>query len=95
MMSAKFPFNKKRMNVLGQSMAYIEVGSGEPIVFLHGNPSSSYLWRNIIPYLQEVGLYWLLRVSVPNWQWLFCAHHLRNVQRSNLKLGIRVDSFSC
>jgi haloalkane dehalogenase len=55
MISAKFPSNKKRMNVLGQSMAYIEVGSGDPIVFLHGNPSSSYLWRNVIPHLQELG----------------------------------------
>jgi haloalkane dehalogenase len=55
MMSAKFPYTKKRVNVLGQSMAYIEVGSGDPIVFLHGNPSSSYLWRNVIPHLQELG----------------------------------------
>ncbi len=55
MISAKFPYNKKRMNVLGQSMAYIEVGSGDPIVLLHGNPSSSYLWRNVIPHLQELG----------------------------------------
>ena len=31
-------------------MAYVEVGNGDPIVFLHGNPISSYLWRNIIPY---------------------------------------------
>jgi haloalkane dehalogenase len=53
MISAKFPYTKKRMNVLGQSMAYIEVGSGDPIVFLHGNPTSSYLWRNVIPHLQE------------------------------------------
>src|SRR2546421_1325679 len=55
MISAKFPSTKKRMNVLGQSMAYIEVGKGSPIVFLHGNPSSSYLWRNVIPHLQERG----------------------------------------
>ena len=55
MISAKFPYTKKRMNVLGQSMAYIEVGKGSPIVFLHGNPSSSYLWRNVIPHLQELG----------------------------------------
>ncbi|HJT57316.1 MAG TPA: haloalkane dehalogenase [Ktedonobacteraceae bacterium] len=55
MISAKFPYTKKHMNVLGQSMAYIEVGSGDPIVFLHGNPSSSYLWRNVIPHLQELG----------------------------------------
>ena len=43
------------MNVLGQSMAYIEVSSGDPIVLLHGNPSSSYLWRNVIPHLREHG----------------------------------------
>jgi len=39
--------------VKGRSMAYVDVGQGEPIVFLHGNPTSSYLWRNIIPHLQD------------------------------------------
>src|SRR5579859_903413 len=46
---------KQRQAVLGQTMAYVEVGVGEPIVLLHGNPTSSYLWRNIIPYLSELG----------------------------------------
>jgi len=36
-------------------MAYVEVGEGDPIVFLHGNPTSSYLWRNVIPHLEELG----------------------------------------
>jgi len=36
-------------------MAYVEEGQGDPIVFLHGNPTSSYLWRNIIPYAKEFG----------------------------------------
>ena len=36
-------------------MAYIEAGEGNPIVFLHGNPTSSYLWRNIIPYVSDLG----------------------------------------
>jgi haloalkane dehalogenase len=36
-------------------MAYVEVGEGDPIVFLHGNPTSSYLWRNVIPHLEGVG----------------------------------------
>src|SRR2546430_12321674 len=36
-------------------MAYVEVGVGVPIVFLHGNPTSSYLWRNVIPVLQSAG----------------------------------------
>ncbi len=55
MISATFPYQKKRQEVLGQEMAYVEVGSGDPIVFLHGNPTSSYLWRNIIPYLEGLG----------------------------------------
>jgi haloalkane dehalogenase len=55
MISAKFPYQKKRQQVLGQEMAYMEVGQGDPIVFLHGNPTSSYLWRNIIPHVQELG----------------------------------------
>jgi haloalkane dehalogenase len=36
-------------------MAYVEVGEGDPIVLLHGNPTSSYLWRNVIPHLQPLG----------------------------------------
>ena len=36
-------------------MAYVDVGGGDPIVLLHGNPTSSYLWRNILPYLQPLG----------------------------------------
>ena len=55
MMSATFPYQKKRQEVLGRQMAYVEVGSSDPIVFLHGNPTSSYLWRNIIPYLEGWG----------------------------------------
>ena len=40
---------KKHVKVLGADMAYVEVGQGRPIVFLHGNPTSSYLWRHVIP----------------------------------------------
>ena len=36
-------------------MAYVDAGSGDPIVFLHGNPTSSYLWRNVIPHLAPLG----------------------------------------
>jgi haloalkane dehalogenase len=36
-------------------MAYVDEGQGDPVVFLHGNPTSSYLWRNVIPYVQERG----------------------------------------
>lgn len=53
--SAEFPFDKKRVRVLGSEIAYVDVGAssfGSPVtVFLHGVPTSSYLWRNIIPHV--------------------------------------------
>ena len=55
MISAKFPYKKQRQRVLGREMAYVEVGEGDPIVLLHGNPTSSYLWRNVLPHLQTLG----------------------------------------
>jgi haloalkane dehalogenase len=53
--SAEERYGKKRAQVRGRSMAYVEAGSGAPIVFLHGNPTSSYLWRNVIPHLEALG----------------------------------------
>jgi haloalkane dehalogenase len=53
--SAAFPYEKRRAEVHGRSMAYVEVGEGDPIVLLHGNPTSSYLWRNVIPHLSGLG----------------------------------------
>ena len=50
--SAADPYQRRRIPVLDTDMAYIESGQGEPVVFLHGNPTSSYLWRNIIPYIE-------------------------------------------
>jgi haloalkane dehalogenase len=49
------PKKKKTQQVLGASMAYLEHGSGDPIVLLHGNPTSSYLWRDVIPGLSGLG----------------------------------------
>ncbi len=51
--SADFPFEKRKVSVLGVQMAYIDIGasSGSATVFLHGNPTSSYLWRNILPHV--------------------------------------------
>jgi haloalkane dehalogenase len=45
--------HKNTQNINGLDMAYVDVGEGEPIVFLHGNPTSSHLWRNIIPHLDD------------------------------------------
>ena len=47
--SAQDPYERKRVAVLDSDMAYVDTGSGDPVVFLHGNPTSSYLWRNVIP----------------------------------------------
>jgi haloalkane dehalogenase len=55
MISAAFPYHKRRLRVLGRAMAYVEVGEGDPIVLLHGNLTSSYLWRNVLPHLQPHG----------------------------------------
>ncbi|MCZ0945113.1 MAG: haloalkane dehalogenase [Gammaproteobacteria bacterium] len=46
---------KQKIEVLGKQMAYAEMGEGDPIVFLHGNPTSSYLWRNIMPTVAGLG----------------------------------------
>ncbi len=55
MISAEERYPKQRAQILDREMAYIDVGQGDPIVFLHGNPTSSYLWRNIIPHATELG----------------------------------------
>ena len=49
------PFPRKRMAVRDAGMAFVDVGEGDPIVFLHGNPTSSYLWRNVLPHVQHLG----------------------------------------
>ncbi len=49
------PHPRGRVPVLDTEMSYVSVGKGDPIVFLHGNPTSSYLWRNIIPHVRSLG----------------------------------------
>jgi len=53
--SAKSKYEKRRRKVLGREMTSVEAGHGDPIVLLHGNPTSSYLWRNVIPHLEPLG----------------------------------------
>jgi len=48
-------YAKRYATVLGKRMAYVDVGEGDPIVFLHGNVTSSFMWRNVIPHLENVG----------------------------------------
>ena len=54
MISAK-ELPKKTVSVNGKTMSYVEMGEGDPIIFQHGNPTSSYLWRNIMPHLAVQG----------------------------------------
>jgi haloalkane dehalogenase len=49
--SAADPHPRKKLELLNSWMSYADTGAGDPVVFLHGNPTSSYLWRNVIPYL--------------------------------------------
>ena len=48
---SNFPFESKYIEVKGSKMHYIDEGKGTPFIFLHGNPTSNYLWRNIIPHI--------------------------------------------
>ena len=49
------PATQQFATINGKRIAYLEAGSGDPIVLLHGNPTSSYLWRNVIPHLEGLG----------------------------------------
>lgn len=55
MVSSVMPYEKRYADVNGVRMAYVEAGTGDPIVLLHGNPTSSYLWRNVVPHLEPLG----------------------------------------
>lgn len=61
MLAETMPYEKKFATVNGKRIAYVEEGEGSPIVLLHGNPTSSFLWRNVIPELTTSG-----RVIVPD-----------------------------
>ena len=55
MISSDERYPKKFAEVNGARMAYVETGTGDPIIFLHGNPTSSYLWRNVMPHAEALG----------------------------------------
>ena len=54
-------YTKKYQEIRNKKMAYVDVGSGDTFLFLHGNPTSSYLWRNIAPHVEDLG-----RVVIPD-----------------------------
>jgi haloalkane dehalogenase len=47
-------YERRRVAVIDSEMAYVDTGEGDPMVFLHGNPTSSYLWRNVIPHVESL-----------------------------------------
>jgi haloalkane dehalogenase len=53
--SAEDHLSRQRVPILDTEMSYVTIGQGDPIVFLHGNPTSSYLWRNVIPHVSDLG----------------------------------------
>lgn len=53
--SGAYPFKSNYIEIHGSKIHYVDEGSGDPVLFLHGNPTSSYLWRNIIPYMTAYG----------------------------------------
>ncbi|MFQ5400597.1 MAG: haloalkane dehalogenase [Anaerolineae bacterium] len=78
--SADFPFESCYLEVFGSRMHYIDEGEGDPILFLHGNPTSSYLWRNVIPHLTPYGrclavdLIGMGKSDKPNLDYRFVTH---------------------
>jgi len=92
--SSKFPFKSNFIDIKGSKMHYVDVGNGDPILFLHGNPTSSYLWRNIIPYLQTKGrciapdLIGMGKSDKPNIDYTFDDHYeylLKFIEKLQLK----------
>ena len=55
MISPRMPYTKKHVSVNGYNVAVVDEGDGDPIVFLHGNATSSYMWRNIMPHMEGLG----------------------------------------
>ncbi len=96
--SAAFPFESKFIEVEGSKIHYVDEGTGDPILFLHGNPTSSYLWRNIIPYAAEVGraiapdLIGMGKSDKPDIEYRF-FDHVRYVEGFIEKLGLRNITF--
>lgn len=96
--SADFPFESNYVEVKGSKMHYVESGAGDPILFLHGNPTSSYLWRNIIPYLSPLGraiapdLIGMGKSDKPDIEYRF-FDHVKYVEGFIEKLGLKNITF--
>lgn len=79
--ASKFPYKSNFLNIKQSNIFYVDIGIGDPILFLHGNPTSSYLWRNIIPFLANKGrciapdLIGMGKSDKPNCAYTFFDHY--------------------
>jgi haloalkane dehalogenase len=80
-LSPAFPYESRYVDVLGSRMHYVESGHGQPVLFVHGNPTWSYLWRNVIPHVTDHGravavdLIGMGRSDKPDIPYRFADHH--------------------
>jgi len=94
LISPDFPFESHYIEVHGSKMHYLEEGEGDPILFLHGNPTSSYLWRNILPHLTPFGrcialdLIGMGKSDKPDIDYRF-FDHVKHVEGFIEKLGLK------
>ena len=79
-------YPKKQIKIKGKEMAYVDEGQGDPIVFLHGNPTSSYLWRNIAPHVEGLG-----RIVIPDLIGMGDSEKLKNVDDPGYKYHGQFD----
>lgn len=96
--STKFNFSSQYANILGCKLHYIQAGKGDPLLFLHGLPASSYLWRNIIPELSSLGnciapdLIGMGQSAKPDIQYRI-SDHIRYIDEFITELGLRNITF--
>ncbi len=96
--SAAFPFESKFVEVEGSKMHYVEEGAGDPVLFLHGDPTSSYLWRNVIPHVSPLArciapdLIGMGKSDKPDLEYRF-VDHSRYVDGFIEALGLRNITF--
>ena len=93
-MSPDFPYESHYVEVLGSKIHYVDEGGGDPVLFLHGNPSSSYLWRNVIPHLRPLArciapdLIGMGKSDKPDIEYRF-FDHVRYVEGFIEQMGLR------
>ncbi|MBZ8182531.1 haloalkane dehalogenase [Oscillatoria salina] len=95
---AEFPYESKYVKVFGSKMHYIDVGEGSPILFIHGNPTWAYVWRNIIPFVTShhraiaVDLIGMGKSDKPDIDYTF-ADHSRYLEAFIAKLNLKNITF--